>query len=291
MGCDNVDLSHQVTSERRILQTDVGAVPVYIYQPEGSVPKPLVVYIHGGAFFGGSPRVVENPCRLLAERSGAVVLSVDYALAPKARFPVGLNQCWQAVCWAYEHAKELSADPTRLTVMGDSAGGNLAAGCTMLDRNSIIQLQILLYPCTLMDLTREHWDEGRYVIASDLEQHTREVLQKLILETRSFFDTMKAAYLNAPDQASNPFVSPLLEKDLSGMPRTLIMAAEYDYLRQQAEEFGRRLSEEGVDTTFYLYKGMGHAFFEHTGEFPQAEDCTDEAARAIKAIKSSLPSA
>lgn len=285
MGCENVDLSHQVTTEKRILQTDSGNVPVSVYQSGGGTQKPLVIYIHGGAFFGGSAKVVENACRLLAERSGAVVLSVDYALAPEARFPKGLNQCWQTVRWAYKHAGELQADPNRLAVMGDSAGGNLAAGCSMLDQNSIIRLQILLYPCTLMDLTRENWDESRYFINPESGQHTREALKALIYETRGSFDTMKAAYLDDPKEALNPLASPLLAEDLSGMPPTLIMAAEYDYLTQQAEEFAKRLTEAGVDTHFYLYRGMGHAFFEHTGEFPQAEDCTDEAAKAIRAIR------
>jgi len=95
---------------------------------------------------------------------------------------------------------------------------------------------------------------------------------------------LNAVYVDEPDKMDNPLISPLLADSLAAMPTTMIVAAEYDYLRLQNEQFALRLSEDKVDTLLYIYKGMGHSFFEHTGEFPQAEDCTNEAAEAIKSL-------
>ena len=280
MGCDNEDLSHGVVTERRLLDTDSGLIPALCYNPGGGADRPVAVYFHGGAFFGGTTRVVENSCKLLAERSGALVVSVDYALAPEHRFPEGLMQCWQAVHWVHTHAGELGVNPNRLSVMGDSAGGNLAVGCSMLDRESIIKLQILLYPCVLLDLSTADWREDEY----RMDPQYRPLLGSMVRSIGGSIPMLNAVYLDEPGKVANPLVSPLLAESLASMPTTMIVAAEYDYLRQQDEQFALRLSEDKVDTVLYLYRGMGHAFFEHTGEFPQVEDCVNEAAEAIRAL-------
>ena len=280
MGCKNTDLSTGVTVERRVLATDAGDIPVYCYDPGGDRNRPVTLYFHGGGFFGGTIGVVENACKLLAERSGALVISVDYALAPEHRFPEGLTQCWQAVRWVHAHAGELGVNPDRLAVMGDSAGGNLAVGCSMLDRESIIKLQILLYPCVMLNQAREGWETSLY----QMDAQYYDFLQEMVHSIGESIPMLNAVYLTDAEQVNHPLVSPLLAESLSAMPTTMIVAAEFDYLRRQNEQFALRLSEDSVDTVLYLYKGMNHSFFEHTGEFPQSEDCTDEAAEAIRAL-------
>lgn len=280
MGCENADLSTGITTESRLLETDSGMVPVVLYNPGGNVDRPVTIYFHGGGFFGGSTKVVENACKLLAERSGALVVSVDYALAPEHKFPEGLLQCWQAVQWVYTHANELGVNPDKLAVMGDSAGGNLAIGCCMLDRKSIIKMQILLYPCVLLNLAKADWNEAAY----QMDEQYQPLLHGMVHSIGDSVTLLNAVYVDEPDKIDNPLISPLLVDSLAAMPTTMIVAAEYDYLRQQNEQFALRLSEDKVDTILYLYKGMGHSFFEHTGEFPQAEDCTNEAAEAIKSL-------
>lgn len=280
MGCSNDDLSHGVSTEHRLLDTDSGTIPALFYNPGGNANRPVTVYFHGGGFFGGTTRVVENACKLLAERSGALVVSVDYALAPEHRFPEGLMQCWQAVNWVHAHAGELGVNPDRLAVMGDSAGGNLAVGCCMLDQKAIIKMQILLYPCVLINLAKADWDEADYT----MDSHYQPLLRGMVHSIGDSIPLLQSVYLDEPDKVDHPLVSPLLANSLASMPTTMIVAAEFDYLRQQNEQFALRLSEDKVDTILYLYKGMGHSFFEHTGEFPQAEDCTNEAAEAIRAL-------
>jgi len=279
MGCGNLDLSHNVRKESRTVVTDAGEVPVLIYSPDISGDKAIVIYIHGGGFFGGTTRVVENACKLVADRAEAVVISVDYGLAPEHPFPEGLMQCWQVVCWAYRHGKELGGNPEKLVVMGDSAGGNLSVACSMLDEEQIIKLQVLLYPAVILDPDYGGWEESAYEIREE-----EELLHSLIHEVNQMKEIVYSTYVTDRDKLKNPLVSPLLARDLSKLPTTLIVTAEYDSLRLEEEEFARRLLEDGVDVIFYRYNGMGHAFFEHTGEFPQAEDCTNEIAEAIKAL-------
>jgi acetyl esterase/lipase len=280
MGCENLDLSTGVITERRLLETDSGLIPALFYDPGGSANRPVTIYFHGGGFFGGTTRVVENACKLLAERSGSLVVSVEYMLAPEHKFPKGLMQCWQAVNWVHRHAGELGVSPDRLVVMGDSAGANLAIGCCLLDRESIIKMQILLYPCVLLNRAKADWSESNYVMDSQYQR----LLHDMVYSIGDSMPMLNAVYVDEPSKIDNPLVSPLLAESLTSMPTTMIVAAEYDYLRQQNEQFALRLSEDKVDTILYLYKGMGHAFFEHTGEFPQAEDCTNEAAEAIRAL-------
>lgn len=284
MGCKNQDLSHGVTTEDRVIPTRHGEVPVKVYSPKeavkGKSQVPVVVYIHGGAFYGGTVRVVENSCRLLADLAGAVVISVDYGLAPEHKFPEGLMQCYGVVKWVSEHGEELGADGRKLAVMGDSAGGNLAAACCLLDKEGRIKLQVLLYP-TLVQTQQyyDNWTEDGFEMAEDTE-----ILRDMILGTRIGAYVLKAAYLNNEEESENPLVSPLLSAELSRMPMTMIVTAEFDALRPEAEEYARKLLEEGVDTVVYRYQGMGHAFFEHPGEFPQSEDCIREASEAIKTL-------
>ena len=280
MGCETRDLSHGVSARRLRMETDAGLVTARLYTPAGDAPRPAVLYFHGGAFYGGTVRVVENACKLLAERSGALVAAVEYALAPEHPYPEGLTQCWQAVNWLHAHARELGADPARLAVMGDSAGGNLAVGCSLMDKQNLIKLQILLYPAVMLDMRREQWSQETYAMRPEY----RTLLTGMVRSLREGMPTLAAAYVQKPDQLAGPLVSPLLADGLAGLPTTMIVTAEYDYLRVQGEQFAQRLSEDNVDTVLYRYKGMGHSFFEHTGEFPQAEDCTDEAAEAIRSL-------
>lgn len=109
-------------------------------------------------------------------------------------------------------------------------------------------------------------------------------MRNMIYSTRNGGSTLKAAYLNSEEDAENPLVSPLLSRELSSMPMAMIVTAEYDALRLEAEEYARKLEEEGVDVVIYRYKGMGHAFFEHPGEFPQSEDCINEIGEAIRTL-------
>lgn len=278
MGCENIDLSQDVSREKRVIQTPSGEVGIYLYTPKKAGTKPGIVYIHGGGFLGGTTRVVENACKLQAERSEAVVISVDYCLAPENPFPKGLEQCWQTVCWVKEHAAEFDVDENKLVIMGDSAGACLATACCMLDQEKLIKLQILLYPCLINTPESDFpWSINEYEITEE-----KELLTNVVMDVGEAKKQIFSSYARNREELKNPLASPFLAKNYHDMPTTIIATAEYDYLRLEGEEYARRLSEDGVDVILYRYKGINHSFYERTGEFPQAEDFTNECAQAIK---------
>ena len=281
MGCVSVDLSHGVSTDIRVITTEAGDLPILIYTPtKGETPKPAVVYIHGGGFFGGTARVIENACKELADRANAVVVSVDYDLAPDHKFPYQVNQCYQTVRWTHAHAAELGIDPEKIAVSGDSAGGNLSAACCIMDKEKLIKLQLLLYPAAF-NLSEEEigWSLDEY----DLRENA-EIKMDFINDIRNMTPYTSSLYVTNADQIHDPLFSVGEAEDYSCFPTTLIAVGEYDYLRIQDELFGQKLAEAGIQVRFIRYKGMAHAFWEHTGEFPQAEQCTEEMARMIRAL-------
>ena len=276
MGCVNTDLSKNISIEESVFD----GVNVEIYRLKNlSGINPVTVYIHGGGFIGGSLRVVRNSCKLLAERSNSTVVSIDYSLAPEHRFPSALYECNKVIEFILSNQEKLNMDGSRLIIMGDSAGANLAAACCLLDKKRKISLQVLLYPLMNIDPDNPDWAEKDYCI-----KENPEMAQYLIHEIKPLVELSTYCYINGKEDLKNPLTSPLLFSDPSAFPTTLIVSPEYDYLRNQAEQFANLLSESGVDVISYQYRGMGHAFFEHTGEFPQVEDCINEIAAAIMAM-------
>jgi acetyl esterase/lipase/5'-deoxynucleotidase YfbR-like HD superfamily hydrolase len=274
MGWPNLDLSQGVTAETVTL-AGRRPIPAEIYRPSGG-HRGAIVYFHGGAFVGGGLKTVANPCRLLAQRAGAVVVSVDYRLAPEHPFPSGLDDAWDAVKAVCGHAAEWGLDPGRVAVAGDSAGANLAAGCCILSaREGLgrVAAQLLVYPVVDQRRDARHlpWSEDAY----EINLHAERVLPALRGDQaqRAWFTRL---YLNGAD-ASDELVSPLLA-DPAGFPPTLVLTAEYDYLRIEGEEFARRLAEAGVNVRTVRYRGMDHAFFDKLGLFPQAADAVGEMA-------------
>lgn len=154
MGWPNTDiLSSRVDVEDLIVEGRNGGIPIRIYRPEGTGPKPIVVFFHGGGFIGGSTGAVENPCKFLSEQADAIVVNVDYRLAPEHPFPAGLYDCFDSVRWAYVNAEAIGGTSDWLAVAGDSAGGNLTAVCAIMDRDlgmGMIKFQALIYPALIM---------------------------------------------------------------------------------------------------------------------------------------------
>jgi len=284
MGWPNADLSGpRVTTDSLTLPGRWGPIGAKIYRPSGAGPLPAVVYFHGGGFFGGSVKTVENPCRFLAERAGAVVISVDYSLAPEHPFPRPLEDCWDAVKAVHEQAASLGIDVRWIAVAGDSAGGNLAAACSILDRQEprLIAAQLLIYP--VVDLRSEEeghlpWSEDEYEVKAfhDLVWGSIRGLR----DAGPFLDKM---YL-AGHSGTDPLASPLVHPVLSDFPPTLVVTAEFDFLRVEGEEFARRLSAAGVYTRAVRYRGMDHAFFDKLGLFPQAADVVEQMASFLTSV-------
>lgn len=276
MGWENQDVTAgQVLREEMEVEMGDHTVSVLGYHlPEKKV-RPCIIFIHGGGFFGGTTKCVENPCKALAMYADAVVLSVDYRLAPEHPFPAGFDDCYGVVQWAFDHSEELGIDKSHIGIAGDSAGGNLSAVCTLKDHcegRGILSFQALIYPTVNMAALPNDeysWNIGEY----DVRQHFPYVYPAVIALGNEP-EGVGRMYLGEDyvRAAANPYVSPLLAREVSDLPPTVIVNAEYDYLRLEGEAYGRKLAKAGVPVRMVRYCGMDHAFMDKIGEYPQAED-------------------
>lgn len=284
MGWDNLDLSTDVTTEDALLPGRSGPIPARIYRPSGPGPYPALLYFHGGGFIGGTLKTVENPCRLLADRTGALVFSIDYRLAPEAPFPGGLNDCWDAIKAVADDADTWNVHSHRIAVAGDSAGANLAAACCILDARQVtrrIAAQLLVYPVVdLRPIDDGHlpWSEDDYDF-----RDSPDLCRAAVSGFKDAGEMFNSSYLQG-HPASDPLVSPLVYPTPADFPPTLVMTAEYDFLRIEGEAFARRLSEAGVSVRAVRYQGQAHAFFDKLGLFPQAADAVDEMASFFASV-------
>lgn len=257
--------------ENRQVPVQDGEIGVRIYHPLGAAEglKPLLVYFHGGGFVQGDLDSVDAMCRVLANGAGAVVVSVDYRLAPEFPFPTAVEDAYAATRWAAEHAAELGADASRLAVAGDSAGGNLATVMCLLARERggpAIRFQSLHYPIT--DLSSE---SASYESLSDGYGLSRE-------DMRWF----GRHYLPNTADRQHPYVSPLRAESLSGLPPALVITAELDPLRDEAEAYAERLRAAGVPVTLRRYPGMIHGFLNMLANLDDARAGLNEVAATLR---------
>jgi acetyl esterase len=256
--------------EDRLVPGPGGDVPVRLYRPGVGV-RAAIAYFHGGGWCVGNVDTHDWTCRNLANRTGAVVASVDYRLAPEHCFPAAADDCYAAVAWLHAEADGLGVDPRRLAVAGDSAGGNLAAVVPLMARDRDgppIQFQLLVYP----------------VIDHSFDTESYRVNATGYFLTRGNMEYYWTSYLGADGDGANPYASPLRAADLSGLPPALVITAEFDPLRDEGEAYGRALAAAGVPATVRRYDGMFHGFFSLGALLPAALDATDEAAGALRAV-------
>jgi acetyl esterase len=246
-------------------------IPVRIYTPEGTGPFPGVLYFHGGGWVICDLETHDNVCRSIARRADAVVIAVDYRLAPENKFPIALQDCTDATQWVGRNVASLNIDPRRLVLAGDSAGANMATVIAAKCRDTndpAIALQVLIYPVT--DLSSQ-----------DTPSH-KEFAQDHFL-TKSAMDWFTGNYLATGD-ARNPDASPALIANLRGLPQALVITAECDPLRDEGEAYAKRMQESGVSVTLTRYDGMIHPFINFLGVSQGAQKAVDQVAAAIKNV-------
>jgi acetyl esterase len=258
-----------------------GEIPIRVYSPATPAPRPALVYFHGGGWVVCDLDTHDVPCSAIARRAGAVVVSVDYRLAPEHKFPAAVTDSYAATVWVAANADRLGIDPRRISVGGDSAGGNLAAVVSLKSRDEkgpAIALQALVYPVT--DLSS--FNTGSYREFAEGYQLTK-------VEMEWFRDN----YLSSAEDGRHPHASPLLARDLQGLPPALIITAECDPLRDEGEAYAKRLEDAGVPVTCTRYAGMIHPFFSLTAVIPQAFDAIQQVADAVQRAgrRSSITSA
>ena len=243
------DLRSQVVAgvENRTIRGANGDIPVRVYTPDNSTIKPVLVYFHGGGWVLGDLDVADGLCRSIANGAGYVVVSVDYRLAPEYKFPAAVEDAYAATSWVAKNAAALNADPTRIVVGGDSAGGNLAAVVSLMARDkgspSLIY-QLLIYPVTKYGFDTQSYrkyGQGGFGLTKD--------------EMVWFWHH----YLASDADGQNPYVSPLLAP-CHDLPPACIIIAEYDVLRDEAEAYAARLQKAGVPVQLLRYDGMIHNF-------------------------------
>jgi acetyl esterase len=265
-----------VTSEELTVPTSQGDVPVRLYRSSAASAgaRPLLIWLHGGGWVIGDLDTADPTAQDLALQTGALVASVDYPLAPEHPFPAAPEACYDVMSWLADHAAELGADPARMAVGGDSAGGNLAAVTALLARDRggpDLTFQLLVYPvtdCLLSHPSIKENGEGYLLTASSMHW---------------FVDHYLQAEANPRDAAA----SPIYAEDLTGLPSALVITAEFDPLRDEGEAYAKRLQEAGVPVTLSRYDGMIHGFFGMTGVIDAGRDGVAAAAAALKGAFSS----
>ena len=234
-----------------VVEAQADGVPVRVYRPAGAGPFGVVMMFHGGGWVIGDLDTADCQSRQVCNGAHAIVVSVDYRLAPEHRFPAAAEDCYRATAWALGNAAQFDGDPGRLAVAGDSAGGNLAAVVCQMARDRDgprIAFQLLVYPAT----------DGRLQTASYRDNAEGYLLTAASM--RWFWDH----YAPNDHERLAPYASPLLAPDLSNLPPALVMTAEYDPLRDEGEAYADALAAAGVAVEKVCYDGFIHGFFGHT---------------------------
>ncbi len=245
------------------------SIPVRTYNPTGTGPFPILMYFHGGGWVVGSLDGYDDLCRSLCHRAGAVVVSVDYRLAPEHKYPAAAEDCYSATAWCAAHAGEIGGDAKRLVVMGDSAGGNLAAVVALMarDRNGpAIAEQVPIYPATSCgyEMASYHFFDSGYGLSRGM--------------MRYFWD----AYLRDPADATQPYAAPLQASNLANLPPTLMITAQYDLLRDEGEAYAARLQRAGNQVRCTQYLGMTHGFINGGAIYPEADQAISQVSKAVR---------
>ena len=213
---------------------------------------PILLFFHGGGWVTESVENYDRVCARMAQATAHIVVSVEYRLAPEHKFPIPLEDCYAAAKALYTNQLILNTDPEKITIIGDSAGGNLAAAVCLLARERrefMPRKQILIYPA----LNNCYTEESPY-------RSVQENGEGYLLTAVKMEDYLKL-YESSPDDRQNPYFAPILEKDLSHMPDTLILTAEFDPLRDEGEAYGKRLEEAGNYVEVHRIPEALHGYF------------------------------
>ena len=250
LSTPKIKLLYKMWDYRIVLGDHV--IPVRIFPPREQTGPELLVFFHGGGWVSGNIDSYIKPCANLANYTGRRVVSVDYRLAPEFPFPHAVNDCYHAVKELFNHCEILGVDRDDVVLIGDSAGGNLAAVVSLMacDRGEFkINRQILIYPAVYNDHTENSPFDSVRANGYDY-----------LLTSKRVCDYMEL-YIQDKKYLNDPYFAPLLAEDLSNQPRTLIITAEFDPLRDEGEEYGRRLRADGGDVQIYRMMNGLHGFF------------------------------
>jgi acetyl esterase len=255
-----------------VIDSPAGPLPARHYAPAVSAAAPLLVFLHGGGFVLGDLETHDLPCRLLARSAATHVLSVAYRLAPEHPFPAALEDAQNALLWASRNAAALGADPARLAIGGDSAGGNLAAVIAQQiardgGRGPQLKAQLLIYPTTDRDKTRR----SRQLFASGFILSAQDI---------AWFDRLYSAGVSD----DNPRVSPLRAADLSGLCPSVIVTAGFDPLRDEGEAYALALRAAGNQVVHWREAQLMHGYIHVAGVSQICRDSVTRMGEELRAL-------
>ncbi len=253
-------------------EVDAGGVRARLYRPAGGETS-VLVWLHGGAFTTGDLDSCDVVARAFAKRTQAAVVSVDYRLAPENRFPAAIDDAWRATVWA-------STRFDKIAVGGDSAGGNLAAAVALRARdfNLVLAMQVLVYPVLSSDTTSSYYETFPQRYANFCGR--REFGATSLANIRNMWDT----YIPDPTQRLLQDASPLRSASLVGLAPVLMIVAEHDILREDGEEYIRRLEMSGVPVEVHRYEGQLHGFISFPAKLDAGRDAVDKSAAALRIV-------
>jgi acetyl esterase/lipase len=252
----------------RMIPGPGGEIPVRIYTPKGSGPFPVVVYYHGGGWVIANLDTYDASPRAITNLANAVVVSSHYRQAPEHKFPAAHQDAFAAYRWALKNAKALKGDSSRVAVMGESAGGNLAASVSMMARDSSLQLpvyQVLVYPIAGSDVNSPSYQEN-----ADAKPLNKPMMQW-------FFEK----YLRTPADGKSPMID-LVRADVAGLPPATVITAQIDPLRSEGKDLADRLKDAGVRVDYKNYDGVTHEFFGMGAVVDEAKQAEQQAAEGLK---------
>jgi acetyl esterase len=244
-------------------------IRVRVYSPNSTSGLPIFVFFHGGGFVAGSLDTYDTPLRSVANRCQCIVVSVAYRLAPENKYPAAPDDAYAATKWVAEHGSEIGGDPYRIAVGGDGAGGNLAAGVTLMARERgapRLIFQVLIYPTLDASTLRPIWWEE-----TDVPTVTRDAKNDIL-----------RLYLPVTGNLRDPYVAPLHAENLMNLPTALVITYEDNPMHDEGDEYATRLRQDGVAANVSFYPNMIHGFFLMAGDLAAGKKCVDEIASALR---------
>ncbi|RZL77751.1 MAG: alpha/beta hydrolase [Rhodococcus sp. (in: high G+C Gram-positive bacteria)] len=251
-------------------------IPLRIYVPGGPAPHPVVLYFHGGGFVAGDLDVVDEPARAVANGARAIVVAATYRRAPEHRFPAAADDAAAALQWVADNVEHYGGDPRNIVIMGDSAGGNLAAVTALRARDAggpRLRGQVLIYPVIDPNAefpSRREFAEGYVIGAGDLDW---------------FWNN----YLSSPADAAHPYAVPSRAASLEGLPPALVLTTENEVARDEAEAYAESLRQAGVDTEAIRFDGLLHGAFWMSGAVPQSNEMRSAVVEFVKKVTVTAP--
>lgn len=265
------ELTPGVTIANQFIPGDTADLLIRIYRPTGADIKNGLAYFHGGGWSYFSVDMYDAQLTALASMSNSVIVSVNYQKSPEHKFPIPHDDCFTGLKWVFANAEKLGIDSQKIGIGGDSAGGNLAAGVALRNRDEKlfpIAYQLLIYPCVGVNFETDSYNSN--AVGYGLSKRTMSWLWSL--------------YLNGERDYTNHYAVPLSSASCADLPPAIVITAEFDVLRDDGRQYAEKMKKDGVKVIYRDYPGMIHGFFNYGKYINDGINARTHFADAIKEL-------